>query len=140
MPQSNAPSKTFLSYRSSQADYTTSIDAYQAQAAQSNNMRPSSQEMAVASVGVLLLVTVWYVVRRNLRHRKAHEESFGGHSSQPSQAKGLTSHLPCTQCHYFKANIYLPCAVNPTVALKPEAQDCGDFRPRSGHESTTVVG
>jgi len=140
MSTPNVPSENFVSYRAPHSGYITSVETYQGQAAASQNVRLSSQEVAVASVGVLLLFTVWYFVRQNLRRRKVTADRLQNHPSRATQADGLVSSLPCTKCHYFKANMYLPCAVNPSVALKPEAEDCGDFRPRSGHESTTAVG
>jgi ABC-type nickel/cobalt efflux system permease component RcnA len=140
MSTPNVPSENFVSYRAPHSGYTTSVEAYQGQVAESQNVRISSQEVAVASVGMLLLFAVWYFVRQNLRRRKATTEGLQNHPRRTTQADRLVSSLPCTRCHYFKANMYLPCAVNPTVALRPEAEDCGDFRPRSGHESTTAVG
>jgi ABC-type nickel/cobalt efflux system permease component RcnA len=139
MPKSNPQSENFVSYRSAESDYVSSVEAYQAQSAQSDNIRLSSQEVAVASVGILLLFAAWYFVRRHLRQRKAHEENLQGHVGRAPHAGRLISHLPCTSCHYFKANMYLPCAVNPTVALKPESENCSDFRPRSNQDSTDAI-
>jgi hypothetical protein len=139
MSTPNAPAKNLVSYRAPHANYTTSVEAYQGQAAASQNTRLSSQEVAVASVGVLLLFTVWYFVRQNLRRRKATENGLHNHSGRATQVDRLASSLPCTKCYYFKANMYLPCAVNPSVALKPEAEDCGDFLPRFNHGSTTAT-
>jgi hypothetical protein len=102
--------------------------------------RLSAQEVAVASVGLLFLLSVWYFVRQDLRRRKANAGEPQAVERGLSRAEKLTYHLPCTKCHYFKANMYLPCAVNPTTALKPEAVNCMDFRPRDGSEYTEATG
>lgn len=125
---------------SPQSGYVVSVESqpYLDQTAENNQL--SSQEIAVASVGLLLLISVTYFVRRRLKQRKADEAELGNTNGSLSKARRLTSFMPCTKCHYFKANMYLPCAVNPTVALKPEAENCGDYRPRDGSEYSEVTG
>ena len=135
----NTPSENFVSYGASQSESPTPVEVYQVQTGRSESIRLSSQEVAVASVGLLLLFTIWYFVRQSLRARKASEEGLQTPTGRRGQADRLATTLPCVKCFYFKANMYLPCAVNPTLALKPEAKDCGDFRPRSNSESTTTT-
>lgn len=88
----------------------------------------------------MLLVSVWYFIRRDLRQRKASDGSDQNSQHSLTRADRLTNHLPCTKCHYFKANMYLPCAVNPTAVLKPDAMNCSDFRSRNGSEYTEATG
>ncbi|NDJ17504.1 hypothetical protein [Myxacorys almedinensis] len=38
--------------------------------------------------------------------------------------------LPCKKCQFFHNNPYIKCAVNPHLALTPEAADCSEFRQR----------
>ena len=124
-----------------QSGYIVSTEGTQSYPINSaDNTRLSSQEVAVASVGLLLLFTVWFFVRQSLRQRKTSEAELLSADRSLSKAKRLTHYLPCTNCHYFKANMYLPCAVNPMVVLKPEAKDCSDFKARNGHEYTEVTG
>ncbi|MBW4439785.1 MAG: hypothetical protein KME10_00840 [Plectolyngbya sp. WJT66-NPBG17] len=39
--------------------------------------------------------------------------------------------LPCKKCQFFSNNPYMKCAVNPHMAMTPDATDCSDFRSRS---------
>jgi hypothetical protein len=36
---------------------------------------------------------------------------------------------PCLSCKFFKNDPYLKCAVNPTLVLSEEAQNCSDYSP-----------
>jgi hypothetical protein len=119
---------------SGQDGYITSVQTTFPETNSVKNSRFSSQEVAVFSIGLLILFSVWYLIRQDLRRRKADHNELERTENHLSRAEKLTKHLPCTKCHYFKANMYLPCAVNPVVALKPEAKDCNDFRPREGSQ------
>lgn len=43
----------------------------------------------------------------------------------------LSSQIPCRRCCFFSNNLYLKCAIQPTIAMTKEAIDCSDFRPRT---------
>ena len=145
--QQNTPQPEYLiSLMSAQSghfppsSYTTTAESHQIEPTPAGEGQFSMQEGAVASVGVLLIIAVWHFVTEHLKRRKADEGAFQAHQEGISKAKRLTHHLPCTRCHYFKANMYLPCAVNPMVVLKPEAKDCTDFRDRESSETTEAIG
>lgn len=38
-----------------------------------------------------------------------------------------TQQSTCLKCQYFSKNMYLKCAVNPSIVLTKEAKDCPDF-------------
>lgn len=40
--------------------------------------------------------------------------------------------VPCRNCQFFTNNPYLKCAVNPSIALTPEAINCSDYCPGNG--------
>jgi hypothetical protein len=40
--------------------------------------------------------------------------------------------VPCKNCQYFSNNHYLKCAVNPSIVLTEEAQDCSEYLPKKG--------
>lgn len=37
--------------------------------------------------------------------------------------------IPCTNCQYFNSNIYLKCAVQPSLVMSEKAKDCTDYQP-----------
>ncbi len=140
MQTPHTQTNNFDGLNSPQSSYAVSVESRDFQPRNSEGAGLSSQEVAVASGGLLLLFTIWYFVRHNLRRRKVENGELNAAENSLSRARKLTHSLPCTNCHYFKANMYLPCAVNPTMALRPEAKDCQDFQPRNGSERTEVVG
>lgn len=40
------------------------------------------------------------------------------------------SQTPCRKCRFFSNNLYLKCAVHPTIVLTKKANDCADYNPR----------
>lgn len=45
--------------------------------------------------------------------------------------KGLHK-VPCKNCRFYSNNHYLKCAVQPSLVLTEEAQDCSEYSPRNG--------
>ncbi|MBE9199045.1 MULTISPECIES: hypothetical protein [unclassified Nodularia (in: cyanobacteria)] len=45
--------------------------------------------------------------------------------------KGLHK-VPCKNCRFYSNNHYLKCAVQPSIVLTEEAQDCSEYSPRNG--------
>lgn len=86
-------------------------------------------EAASASVGFLVLFTSFVLLCCSLRRWKSPESSVSPHESRFWTEK-LSLDLPCTRCHYFQANHYLPCAVNPLLVMTAEAKHCCDFQTR----------
>ncbi|BAY24984.1 hypothetical protein NIES2100_47830 [Calothrix sp. NIES-2100] len=41
------------------------------------------------------------------------------------------ANLPCIKCRYFARNHYLKCAVQPSIALTKDANNCADYQPKS---------
>lgn len=41
------------------------------------------------------------------------------------------SQSPCRKCLFFSNNLYLKCAVHPTIVLTKEASNCRDYNPKS---------
>ncbi|MGD1873512.1 MAG: hypothetical protein ACFB02_10735 [Mastigocoleus sp.] len=35
--------------------------------------------------------------------------------------------VPCENCKFFDPNLYLKCAVNPSIVMTKEADDCSDY-------------
>jgi len=44
---------------------------------------------------------------------------------------------PCRSCRYFHRSSQLKCAVHPTSALTPEAENCVDCEPNNNEEETS---
>ncbi len=45
--------------------------------------------------------------------------------------KGLHK-VPCKNCRFYANNHYLKCAVQPSIVLTEEAQDCPEYSPKNG--------
>ena len=112
------------------ANLATSTSSSQAQPATPHRTHLPLREAMVTSAGLLILMGMWIIVRRSVYHWKSLNATpvTAGEDGILS-AKDAHSQLPCSECHYFKRNLYLPCAVNPTVALTEQARDCSDFQP-----------
>ncbi|MGF1570157.1 MAG: hypothetical protein ACFCVD_19150 [Nodosilinea sp.] len=87
-------------------------------------------EVAVASAGLLVLLSSCVLISRHLHRLKALHTSAPGEVAELHWPSRVGSQLPCPNCRYFSPNGYLSCAVNPMVALKPAARDCPDFCPK----------
>ncbi|HEY9737735.1 MAG TPA: hypothetical protein V6D06_15695 [Trichocoleus sp.] len=93
----------------------------------------SIQEGISAGAGILLLVGVFLMLRRTSFQRKAERSrTRGGLESNRSP-------IPCQDCRYFHPNTFLPCAVNPGLALRKEAADCTDYSPRHNESVSKSV-
>lgn len=104
-----------------------------------SHVQLSSREFAVASGGLVLLISLWHFGRQYHRYRKAEAEATQAHDHLiPGVSKAIYD-LPCTRCHYFNRNTHLPCAVNPCVALKPNAHDCTEFLANDHSQLTQEV-
>lgn len=44
---------------------------------------------------------------------------------------------PCRNCKFFSNNLYLKCAIHPSVALTPKATNCSDYCAKDGKFSPT---
>ncbi|MDY7024079.1 MAG: hypothetical protein SWJ54_22480, partial [Cyanobacteriota bacterium] len=66
-------------------------------------------------VGIFLIV----VLIKQLQARKLIR-------SQLSWQKSCQK-IPCNSCQYFNNNIYMKCAVQPTLVLSEKAKDCPDY-------------
>lgn len=73
--------------------------------------------LASGFVGIFLIV----VLLKQLQARKLIK-------SQLSWQKTCQK-IPCNSCQYFNNNIYMKCAVQPTLVLSEKAQDCPDYQP-----------
>jgi hypothetical protein len=90
------------------------------------------QEGVSAFAGIFLLAGVLFMLRRASSQRKTL------HGSAPGDLEGRTT-IPCQNCHFFHPNTFLPCAVNPDMALRKEAVDCTDYCPRQSESVTKSV-
>ncbi|ERT09054.1 hypothetical protein M595_1012 [Lyngbya aestuarii BL J] len=45
--------------------------------------------------------------------------------------------IPCTNCQYFNGNVYLKCAVQPSLVMSEQAKDCTDYQPFDRHKSSS---
>lgn len=108
----------------------TSTASSQAQPAPTDRTHLPLREAMVTSAGLLILMGTWIIVRRSVYHWKSLNTAPAmGNEDDILPVGKASSQLPCTQCYYFKRNLYLPCAVNPTVALTEQSRDCSDFQP-----------
>ena len=101
-----------------------------------SHVQLSSREVAVASGGLVLLISLWHFGRQYHRHRKAEAAGTQARDRPIPVVSRATYDLPCTRCHYFNRNTHLPCAVNPRVALKPNAHDCTEFLANNHSQPT----
>ncbi|MBD0337168.1 MAG: hypothetical protein ICV62_16900 [Cyanobacteria bacterium Co-bin13] len=90
------------------------------------------QEGVSAIAGLFLLAGVLFMLRRASSHGKAQ------HRSATGELEGRNA-IPCQNCHYFNPNTFLPCAVNPAMALRKEAVDCSDYCPRHAESVSRSV-
>ncbi|MEM6423828.1 MAG: hypothetical protein AAF728_01500 [Cyanobacteria bacterium P01_D01_bin.128] len=62
---------------------------------------------------------------------------IGGSLRQAARVQSLnrrSQQLPCGNCRYFSGEVALKCAVQPGLALTPEAATCRDFEPLLDHK------
>ncbi|MEL7034553.1 MAG: hypothetical protein AAFO04_02875 [Cyanobacteria bacterium J06592_8] len=71
--------------------------------------------LASGFVGIFLII----VLIKQLQARKLIR-------SQLSWQKSCQK-IPCNSCQYFNNNIYMKCAVQPTLVLSEKAKDCPDY-------------
>jgi hypothetical protein len=94
---------------------------------------PQSPDTVIDSWGLLILLSGLLLFGFSLSNWKpstnrSHLPRRSSPSEKDPRLDEQLDKLPCTKCHYFKANMYLPCAVNPVQALTPEAINCSDFQ------------
>lgn len=89
-----------------------------------------TQDMLSASLGFFVLFSSFVLLLCSMRRWKTPDETPTFSEEMKSWSDKMAFDVPCRNCHYFKANRYLPCAVNPMEALTEEAANCGDFRER----------
>ena len=70
--------------------------------------------------GFLAIVSI-IVFLKHLQVRKVVRGQF--YLSQPFHK------IPCTNCQYFNNNLYMKCAVQPSIVLSENAKDCTDYQP-----------
>jgi len=90
----------------------------------------SFHENAGVLIWLLILFGAWIVLRDGLQRWKSVISASSALDNESPWVRGKAADLPCMKCYYFKANRHLPCAVNPTQAMKPEAKKCCDFRAK----------
>ncbi|MBD0267396.1 MAG: hypothetical protein ICV77_03785 [Cyanobacteria bacterium Co-bin8] len=90
------------------------------------------QEGVSAIAGIFLLAGVLFMLRRaSSRDKALHRTATGDLDGR--------SAIPCQNCHYFHPNTFMPCAVNPAMALRKEAVDCSDYCPRQAESVSRSV-
>ena len=55
-----------------------------------------------------------------------------GHNKIFFPVKNLQK-VPCNNCIFFSDNLYLKCAVQPSIVLTNKAMKCSDYAPRNGN-------
>lgn len=89
------------------------------------------QEVIPNVMGFAILLSSLILLVCSARHRwKSLNAVVSSPRSLDCQEKQSAAPSPCRQCYYFSANRYLPCAVNPMWAMRPESLSCSDFQPR----------
>lgn len=92
-----------------------------------------SNDEVSTSVGFIVLFSSFILLLCSLRRWKTPTDDRPPNFSQELKrwSDRLALDLPCRHCHYFQANRYLPCAVNPMQALTLKAIDCRDFKEKT---------
>lgn len=115
-------------------DALRSIQPEEAQVEATDVASPLPSGVVAISLSFFLLVSVWMLFRRYFRMAKHYHNddsiSVLRYEAGTVRRELSSSKISCYKCQYFERNMYLPCAVNPAVALKPEAKDCKDFQPK----------
>lgn len=98
------------------------------------------REVIMQSVGFLILLSSFILLCCSLKNWQPPATDPRSLDRQPPNKMSSMSQeplfkIPCMRCHYFKANAYLACAVNPMQVLKPEAKSCPNFQPKQRHVS-----
>lgn len=57
--------------------------------------------------------------------------AFVARERQKSDARKSLEKSPCDRCEYFNRNLYLNCAIHPTIVKTEAANDCIDYCPDS---------
>jgi hypothetical protein len=89
-----------------------------------------SNDMLSASLGFIVLFSSFVLFLCSMRRLKTPTEPPHLSDEMKAWSEKMAVEVPCRNCHFFKANRYLPCAVNPTQVLTAEAQNCRDFQER----------
>lgn len=93
----------------------------------SENPSTNTSGAAIQDAALLLIplcfVAIWAAVVCMI------SDTWKLNRKEMNQAKQL-GQLPCKKCKFYNNNPYVKCAVNPSLALTKEAEDCGDYRPR----------
>lgn len=104
----------------------------QPDAVESNS--PFSNDVMSATLGFLVLFSSFVLLLCSMRRWKTPEATPTFSDEMKAWSEKMITDVPCRNCHYFKANRYLPCAVNPTQVLTAEAANCSDFQARELEE------
>lgn len=91
------------------------------------------REGVSAFAGIVLLTGLLLMLRRVALQQK---EAQGANKGN---LEANRTPIPCQSCHYFNPNTFMPCAVNPSLALRKEAIDCSDYCPRKTDSVTRTV-
>jgi hypothetical protein len=51
-------------------------------------------------------------------------------NNQLTEPMNDCANFPCIKCRYFARNHYLKCAVQPSIALTKDANNCSDYEPK----------
>jgi|GEM_PF-1212776 len=116
-------------------DSLRSIQPEESQLESTATDRPELSDAGAILLSILLLGSVWMLFRRYFRLAKEYQNddsiSVLRYEAGKVKRELSSAKISCYKCQYFERNMYLPCAVNPTIALKPEAKDCKDFCPKA---------
>lgn len=91
------------------------------------------REGVSAFAGLVLLIGLLLMLRRVALQQKAAQ------SANKGNIEANRTPIPCQSCHYFHPNTFMPCAVNPSLALRKEAIDCSDYCSRNTESLTKSV-
>ncbi|AFY35001.1 hypothetical protein [Calothrix sp. PCC 7507] len=75
----------------------------------------------LSPLGVLFSWVVFFIILRKIRTFIENKMVFTIKSSHK---------VPCKNCQYYANNHYLKCAVQPSMVLREEAQDCPEYSPK----------
>jgi hypothetical protein len=89
-----------------------------------------ANDMLSASLGFIVLFSSFVLFLCSMRRLKTPTETPHLSDEMKAWSEKMAVEVPCRNCRYFKANRYLPCAVNPVQVLTTEAQNCGDYQER----------
>ncbi|MEA5516224.1 hypothetical protein [Nodularia sp. UHCC 0506] len=79
--------------------------------------------LTLSPVALLFSWVIFFLVLQKIRTFLDNKMVFSGNAAHK---------VPCKNCRFYANNHYLKCAVNPSLVLTEEAQNCSEYSPKNG--------